>query len=180
MKVILSILLVFLASMSISKSASVPKYTIPSTPWPESFGNHRAVIEVTKATEVALLDILWRRHDPDPRKRRFIIIEASSGDTVHNIYRFSVSNERCRLAFGPVKKPGTYKGSLTFKPESISAQSVDLEIKVMETILTDRGDSETWRHSRLRWLNSTLGIDDNPTARTPCQRLQSSMVSPLH
>jgi hypothetical protein len=368
MKLFITFLLFFSSISVYSQTPSGPKYTIPSTPWPESFGNHRAVIEVIKATEVALLDILWRRHDPDPQKRRFIIIEASSGDTVQNIYRYSVSNERCRLAFGPVKKPGTYyfyylpyevyessgfynkeypgpekslsaqwvnrnkvgdmtnfksfpvakltafqsrtafdsfwpmeiialssekkamlakypsdylifpedrnfpvrmkdeiplrwiekgpsaifkgeasrneyfafqlalfaskgdvndvkiefspltdgnytisasaltcfntggigpygqpfvkrvdvssgkvqafwigiditenvpagtyKGSLTFKPESSSAQSVDLEIKVMETILSDRGDSETWRHSRLRWLNSTLGIDDNPT-----------------
>lgn len=31
-------------------------------------------------------------------------------------------------------------------------------------ILNDRGDSEIWRHSRLRWLNSTLGISEQPIA----------------
>jgi len=102
-------LLLFFSSISLnSQTSSGPKYTVPSTPWPESFGNHRAVIEISKTTEVALLDILWRRHDQDPQKRRFLIIEASSGDTIQNIYRYSVSNERCRIAFGPVKKPGTY------------------------------------------------------------------------
>ena len=108
MKKIFHLLFIFFALTVYSQTSSVPKYTVPSSPWPESFGNHRAVIEVSKATEVALLDILWRRHDPDPQKRRFIIIEASSGDTIQNIYRYSVSNERCRLAFGPVKKPGTF------------------------------------------------------------------------
>ena len=37
-----------------------------------------------------------------------LIVEASSGDTITNIFRYSVTNERCRLAFGPVKKAGTY------------------------------------------------------------------------
>ena len=55
-----------------------------------------------------MLDISWRRHDPDPEKRRFIIIDASTGDTVPNILRYKVNNEECRIAFGPVKKPGTY------------------------------------------------------------------------
>ena len=27
-------------------------------------------------------------------------------------------------------------------------------------MLEDAGDSELWRHSRLRWLNSTIAIDD--------------------
>ncbi|MBI5010869.1 MAG: hypothetical protein HZB98_14735, partial [Bacteroidia bacterium] len=58
---------------------------------------------------------------------------------------------------------GTYKGSITIKPDNSPAQTVAMEIKVTDRILTDRGDSEPWRHSRLRWLNSTLGIDDNPT-----------------
>ena len=368
MKAIFHFFFVLLTTIAFSKNAPEPKYSVTSKPWPESFGNHRAVIEVAKVTDVALLDILWRRHDPDPQKRRFIIIDASSGDTIQNIYRYLVNNERCRLAFGPVKKPGTYyfyylpyevqenwgfynkeypgpektlsakwvnsnkvgdmtkiksfpaaklkefqsrtafdsfypmeiialtsekkallskytsdylifpedrtypirmkdeiplrwiergpsgkftgeasrneyfafqvalfaskvdihdvkiefsslsdgsftipasaltcfntggigpygepftkrvdlsagyvqpfwigidittnvpagtyKGSIKIKPENASMQTVELEIKVEDRVLADRGDSEPWRHSRLRWLNSTLGIDDMPT-----------------
>ncbi|MBK9391262.1 MAG: hypothetical protein IPN68_14105 [Bacteroidetes bacterium] len=55
-----------------------------------------------------VLDLFWRRHDPDPQKKLFLIIDAVSGDTIQNIYRYSVTNERCRIAFGPVKKAGTY------------------------------------------------------------------------
>ena len=108
MKAILPFLVVFLTTNLFSKTASEPKYTVPSKPWPESFGNHRAVLEISKPCEVATLDILWRRHDPDPQKRHLIIVEASTGDTIANIFRYSVTNERCRLAFGPVKKAGTY------------------------------------------------------------------------
>ena len=102
MKKIFYLLFVFYSLTVCSQTSSVSKYTVPSTPWTESFGNHRAVIELTKATEVALLDILWRRHDPDPQKRLFLIIDAATSDTIQNIYRYSVTNERCRIAFGQV------------------------------------------------------------------------------
>jgi hypothetical protein len=362
-------LLLFFSSISLySQSSAGPKYTVPATPWSESFGNHRAVLEIAKASDVVTLDLFWRRHDPDPQKKRFLMINASSGDTVKNIYRYSVNNERCRIAFGPVEKKGTYyfyympyevqvdwgfynkeypgaekspsakwvnvsrvgdplkykafqaaklisfqsrtafdsfypmeiialasekktllakfttdylifpedrefpvrmkdeipqrwiekgpddkfsgeackneyyafqvaiyapkgdiqdvkvdfsglssvsgtipasaftcfntggtdpygnhftkqvdvpsgyvqplwigidipesveegtyKGSVTIKPENAASRTVDLEINITDKVLTDRGDSEPWRHSRLRWLNSTLGIDDKPT-----------------
>ena len=91
-----------------SRSSNGTVYSVPKSPWPESFGNHRAVLEISKPSEVATLDILWRRHDPDPQKKQLIIIEASTGDTIANIFRYSVTNERCRLAFGPVKKAGSY------------------------------------------------------------------------
>lgn len=86
----------------------VVSYTVPDSPWPESFGNHRAVIEIPEKCEAAVLDIMWRRHDRDPQNKRFIIVESVSGDTIPNIVRYTVDNERCKIAFGPVPKAGTY------------------------------------------------------------------------
>ena len=108
MKILISILLLSLTVVGQSEKPKNPSYSVPEILWPESFGNHRAVLEISRATQVATLDILWRRHDQDPQKKRFIIVEASTGDTIENILRYSVTNERCRLAFGPVKKAGTY------------------------------------------------------------------------
>jgi Glycoside hydrolase 123, N-terminal domain len=108
MKLILSFLFIFLSNYGMSNRQKDPGYSVPESLWPESFGNHRAVLEIPRATQVAILDILWRRHDQDPQKKRFIIVEASTGDTIENILRYSVTNERCRLAFGPVKRAGTY------------------------------------------------------------------------
>ena len=85
-----------------------PKYSVPATPWAESLGNHRAVLEIKEAAPVTVLDINWRRHDPNPGEKCFLIIEAATGDTVQNIYRYSVTNERCRIAFGPVRNRGIY------------------------------------------------------------------------
>jgi hypothetical protein len=58
--------------------------------------------------------------------------------------------------------PDTYEGFIVIKPENLKEQKVKIVLIVENDILADRGDGELWRHSRLRWLNSTLGIDDEP------------------
>lgn len=57
---------------------------------------------------------------------------------------------------------GTYKGTLTISDETGFSVPVNISLKVEGDKLEDRGDGETWKHSRLRWLNSTLGISDKP------------------
>lgn len=89
-------------------SLPVYPYTVPSTPWPESFGNHRAVLQVDTPAEAVNLTFHWRRADRDVDKTRLLIINAQTGDTLPNIQRLEVNNERCRLNFGPVKQKGTY------------------------------------------------------------------------
>ena len=101
------VVLMSLWFISLQAAAQI-KYGIPDTPWPESYGNHRAVLEISQVADVVGLDLSWRRHDLNPDERRFIITEAISGDTVSNIYRYTVNDERCVLAFGPIDKPGTY------------------------------------------------------------------------
>ncbi len=58
---------------------------------------------------------------------------------------------------------GIYKGLITLKDETGYAVPIEIELRVSGKKLEDRGDGELWRHSRLRWLNSTRGISDNPT-----------------
>lgn len=108
MKHLLTLLLLLLTTSGFVEKSHDPVYSVADHLWPESFGNHRAVIEIPKPAEVATLDILWRRHDPDPQNKRFLIINSLTGDTIQNIFRFEVNSERCRIAFGPVIKAGTY------------------------------------------------------------------------
>lgn len=71
---------------------------------------------------------------------------------------------------------GTYTGKLNIKTRNAGQHELDINIKVSNDILADRGDSETWRHSRLRWLNSTVGIDDNPVPPfLPIETLNSGL-----
>jgi hypothetical protein len=55
--------------------------------------------------------------------------------------------------------PGEYQGRVTVQPAGLRAQSVNLALNVTNQAIADSGDNEPWRHSRLRWLDSTLAQD---------------------
>lgn len=61
------------------------------------------------------------------------------------------------------QKPGTYRGTVTVSAADGKSADVNVSIKVGGQALEDRGDAELWRHSRLRWLNSQVGVEDEPT-----------------
>ena len=59
---------------------------------------------------------------------------------------------------------GTYEGTVTVTPKGQEPSKVALSLDVSAEVLEDRGDSELWRLSRLRWLDSTAGLEDDVTA----------------
>ena len=59
---------------------------------------------------------------------------------------------------------GSYIGQLLIDADSMKTKSINLEIKVSDQLDETRGDNELWKHSRLRWLNSTIGEDDGIVA----------------
>jgi hypothetical protein len=68
-------------------------------------------------------------------------------------------------------RPGTYAGTITLRPANAPAATVTVTLTVTDQLLADAGDSEIWRHSRLRWLDSTIGLDDEIVAPfTPVTR----------
>jgi hypothetical protein len=56
--------------------------------------------------------------------------------------------------------PQTYRGAVTFAAPNAPATKMPLQLKVRNERLADSGDGELWRQSRLRWLDSTIGLDD--------------------
>jgi hypothetical protein len=64
----------------------------------------------------------------------------------------------------PDTKPGVYEGDIVIIPQNLEKRKIKLVLTIGNSYLADRGDNEPWRHSRLRWLNSTLGIDDEAVA----------------
>jgi hypothetical protein len=56
--------------------------------------------------------------------------------------------------------PGEYIGEVSIQPPGLESGQVMVLLHVAEDILEDAGDSDPWRHSRLRWLDSTLALDD--------------------
>ncbi|MGB8951593.1 MAG: glycoside hydrolase domain-containing protein, partial [Candidatus Aminicenantales bacterium] len=56
--------------------------------------------------------------------------------------------------------PGLYEGEINIVPKDGKWKRIKFQLNVSDEILEDAGDSETWRHSRLRWLNSRIAFDD--------------------
>lgn len=60
----------------------------------------------------------------------------------------------------PRNAGGEYTGTVTVQPAGAPAWPVKLTLRVAGPVLEDGGVSDLWRMSRLKWLNSTLGIDE--------------------
>ncbi len=55
---------------------------------------------------------------------------------------------------------GTYQGTVTVSAENAESKTVNVSLDVSSNVIANHGDNEPWRQSRLRWLNSTIGFDD--------------------
>jgi len=66
----------------------------------------------------------------------------------------------CGVRVAPETAPGLYKGTLTVAPAGLPETILAIELKVGPEILADGGDSDPFRMTRLRWLDSTLAQDD--------------------
>jgi hypothetical protein len=72
---------------------------------------------------------------------------------------------------------GEHRASVIIRPTNAPPISVQLALKVLEHELADHGDGEPWRLARLRWLDSTLGMDAAPTAAYSPLRKSNTHVS---
>jgi hypothetical protein len=57
-------------------------------------------------------------------------------------------------------RPGAYRGTVTIFAKNLPDLPVKLTLNVSDKVMKDGGDAELWRQSRLRWLDSTIGLDD--------------------
>ena len=56
-------------------------------------------------------------------------------------------------------KPGTYTGSVIIQPGGLKADTVYLSLEVSNKVAVDHGDNSPEMMTRMRWLNSTVGVD---------------------
>lgn len=68
----------------------------------------------------------------------------------------------CGIQIPEKAQAETYRGTVTLTADEIKPRDIDVEIKVVNQVLADKGDGELWRHARLRWLNSTIGQSSDP------------------
>ena len=61
-------------------------------------------------------------------------------------------------------EPGLYEGTIRVGQRGEPGKQIALLLEVNNKLLADGGDGEPWRHSRLRWLDSTIADDDELVA----------------
>lgn len=61
-------------------------------------------------------------------------------------------------------KPGRYSGTISVMGDGLGRKDIHVIFNVTDNLIANSGDDETWRFSRLRWLNSQLGVDDEVIA----------------
>lgn len=83
----------------------------------------------------------------------------------------------CGLQIPENVRGGKYKGTVTVLAEDVSPQTVEITIHTGRETLADKGDGDLWRHSRLRWLNSTIGMDDLPVAPYSNMELAGTIIT---
>ncbi len=85
----------------------------------------------------------------------------------------------CGLDIAREARPGLYQGQVFISADNVAPQQVTLAVTVEDSILEDRGDSEPWRHTKLRWLNSTLARDDAAIKPFPPLEVEENTISCL-
>lgn len=88
---------------------------------PDSLGNHRAVIKVEKKSEIVLSHVEWRRRDLHPGQKGFVLIDATTGKPIQNVFPVNINREFGDILFEPVTVPGEYYlYYLKYKPDGKS------------------------------------------------------------
>jgi tetratricopeptide (TPR) repeat protein len=70
----------------------------------------------------------------------------------------------CGIDVPESAQPGEYAGQLWVAPRGAARTAIALTLRVTPAVIAAHGDDEPWRLSRLRWLDSTLAVDDDLVA----------------
>lgn len=101
--------LFFLLGTFVFAGAQQLSYTVPEKPWDaDSLGNHRAVVQVTGAGNVARVVIPWRRRGDSVALKRIIVQDAATGKRVLNVKTGRLTKEQGELFFEPMSGKGLY------------------------------------------------------------------------
>lgn len=75
--------------------------------------------------------------------------------------------------------PGEYRAEVTVAPAGLPPTRVPFSLGITADTITAAGDDEPWRHSRLRWLDSRLAIDDEVVRPYRAVQMHGDTVSVL-
>lgn len=60
--------------------------------------------------------------------------------------------------------PGMYRGVVRLHAKGLSAKPLTIVLNVTKEVAADAGDADPFKMTRLRWLDSTIGLDDEVVA----------------
>jgi Flp pilus assembly protein TadD len=67
----------------------------------------------------------------------------------------------CGVDVAEATPAGDYTGQLVVAPRGVARTAIPVRLRVLPAVIAAHGDDEPWRLSRLRWLDSTLAVDDD-------------------
>lgn len=77
----------------------------------------------------------------------------------------------------PTTTSGTYRGTVTVKAANAAPVRIACELTVKGEPIANHGDNEGWRKTRLRWLDSSIGNGNEPTAPYTSLKLQKQSIA---
>jgi hypothetical protein len=81
-----------------------------------------------------------------------------------NVKKGDVQALWCLIDVPATARPGTYKGTVKVSADSNPSVSVDITLNIGNEVLLDGGVNEPWKQTRLTWLNSQLGANNEVIA----------------
>lgn len=108
--------------------------------------------------------------------------EGTNWDGSHLDFTVNVEKDKiqalwCGVQIPEDAKSGVYSGTVTITGDNIEARSVNVSIDVANEVLADKGDGDLWRHARLRWLNSQIGVDSLPVTPYDAMALEGATIT---
>ena len=99
------LLCAFLGTLPFLAAQEIP-YTVAWQPWPESLGNHRAVVRVETAADAVLAHLPWRRHDDHPESKAVLVFDGSAAQVANS--RTVRSDAEVGDILFQARRPGEY------------------------------------------------------------------------
>ena len=116
----------------------------------ETFGNHRAVLQVSEKAETVWAHIPWRRRDAEPERKNVIVVEGRSGGRVSNVLPLDLKQSEGDILF-QAPEAGTY--FVYYMPYTSKGRNYPV-VTYQEP--RDTADASWKRRSREWFLSSTV------------------------
>ena len=143
------------------KTAASPKSLVANAQPGEFFTFQVAVYAYE---EIGAVSLEWDGNIPGPECFNLGGVDYKGNDFTKTVVPAVNRVQPLWLGFDISKENvSQVKGTLTVKPDGAEPTTLTVNISVSGEVLLDGGDSEPWKHSRLRWLNSRVAQDRGVT-----------------